>query len=915
LSTHAVTSELGYLVTAAEDKTIKLWELSSGRYLTTYRIPISSGHEGLPIGLDVHPLTKEIAVGGITGFASTGAGAVYILDFYSGEITKRLEGLEASVKVIEYSDDGKHLVVGLAAGQGIRVFNPKNGRLLYTDKTFSGDVTCLDFAADGRMLVVSSDRSLRIYSKDFEVTSGIRLSEDLMPFQAYFSPDGAKVAVGVFDRPAVALFSSAGLTPLKMLKIAEDWADSVMAIEWGGSVDWLYGVVQSNDYQTNRLVKWNVASDDAPQELQVEHNGRILSVEHLRDGRFVYTTDNPGFGLLAADGAVVYAKNSDVFAMPYRSPDFRVSVNGDAVSLPDAGSGGSVVFDLNTLAFRDTEDAEALSGRTVEPDARLAQDWKDSFEPKISGRLVDKEWNELIRSASVSSDAQRVAFGGDWSVYFYSRSGELVWRSKIPAAARNIHITPNGRFVVAGCSDGTVRWFDTATGAEVLALFLSKSAQDWVLWEPGGYYVSSEYGDNYIGWHINNELGTPDFFRAVQFEGIYYQPEKLQRYIENLFEDKLQQALRIAKERSVDVKNVLPPDIDLKFPAWQVQEVDGDSLEFLVSATKNSLPMETLSIFVNGIPVTTSQDKALDDKESSKLRKKVRIALKEGLNQVRIEVGTESSIGVLSTSIFSKANRKKEKPKGDLYLVSIGVSKYPNFPKSAQLRFAANDSVAVAQFFKEQAGRDYENVYVTELNDFTFKVPDKAAILQSLSKISASKANDTVVVFLAAHGVSDPFGEYYLVPRDGTAEDVAALNSADSEPESLVSWRAFVDALRDVAGERFLVVDTCHAGSIEGTLDFRSLEKRSASSNFLLMAAAEGGQESQEYGDEGRGLFTYALLDSFSEELNADAKSGQVQRVFEETGRFVDRNRPDKSKPQTPLITGPDVLREAVIVR
>ena len=78
--------------------------------------------------------------------------------------------------------------------------------------------------------------------------------------------------------------------------------------------------------------------------------------------------------------------------------------------------------------------------------------------------------------------------------------------------------------------------------------------------------------------------------------------------------------------------------------------------------------------------------------------------------------------------------------------------------------------------------------------------------------------DDTVVIFLASHGLSDTAGNYYFVPRDVVAQDIANAQKGE-KVTSLIPWTVFFDALRDSAGRRVLIVDTCQARSIEGKFE------------------------------------------------------------------------------------------------
>ena len=132
--------------------------------------------------------------------------------------------------------------------------------------------------------------------------------------------------------------------------------------------------------------------------------------------------------------------------------------------------------------------------------------------------------------------------------------------------------------------------------------------------------------------------------------------------------------------------------------------------------------------------------------------------------------------------------------------------------------------------------------------------------------------------------------------------------------DSLISWETFFDALRSVPGKRLLIVDTCYARKISGTLDIHSLAKRSATSSFALLAASSGNEQSQEFPQGKQGLFTYALLKGLAGngDINTD---GQVTlaELFEFITKFVENNRDKDLGKQTPQLSAPVELRNMVL--
>ena len=67
----SVDAEERFLLTASDDKTLRLWDLSTGELITTYRIPIGNSFGGLEGKLyagAISPNGELVAGGGWTGY-------------------------------------------------------------------------------------------------------------------------------------------------------------------------------------------------------------------------------------------------------------------------------------------------------------------------------------------------------------------------------------------------------------------------------------------------------------------------------------------------------------------------------------------------------------------------------------------------------------------------------------------------------------------------------------------------------------------------------------------------------------------------------------------------------------------------------------------------------------------------------
>src|SRR2546423_7323419 len=79
-----------YIVTSSHDKTLRVWELQTGRMLRIIRPPIGAGNEGKLYAVALSPDGTTIAAGGWTGYEWDNAHSIYIFDRESGRLLHRL---------------------------------------------------------------------------------------------------------------------------------------------------------------------------------------------------------------------------------------------------------------------------------------------------------------------------------------------------------------------------------------------------------------------------------------------------------------------------------------------------------------------------------------------------------------------------------------------------------------------------------------------------------------------------------------------------------------------------------------------------------------------------------------------------------------------------------------------------------
>ena len=264
-----------------------------------------------------------------------------------------------------------------------------------------------------------------------------------------------------------------------------------------------------------------------------------------------------------------------------------------------------------------------------------------------------------------------------------------------------------------------------------------------------------------------------------------------------------------------------------------------------VRAESLGLPMSDVAAYVNDIPMTPSAGRALRSGESLKFVREFDVPINESDNTLRIEVFNGRSLGETEKYVPGVA---APTPPGDLYVLAVGANRFPDLDPGTTLSYSARDAEEFARAMGNAGAGRFRQVHVKTLSD-SGTLPTKAAVMRALAALNVANGNDTVVVFLASHGLSDKQGNYYFVPRDATHKDIDTLLDGGSLPpvSSLVGWQEVSEALRNTAGRRLLIVDTCQARQIAGHFQDYSLIKRSASSRLAFILASKGDEESQEY--------------------------------------------------------------------
>ena len=910
--------------TASDDKTVRIWQLPGASLLATLRVPILDGAEGQLYALALSPDGRWLAVGGWTGWSWDQQGSVYLFDTESQTLVRRIPVAPFTITALRFSPDGQHLAVGLHGQGGVVVVQRDSGARVAADPDYRSQVMALDYDRHGRLFAAGLDGFVRLYQQDHSLLARRATTLGKEPTTLRLSPDSRWIAVGFGDAPFVELIDAADLRAVGRLRAALPSQRDVIAVGWSGDGQHLYASSSSAAGQRASVQRWRVAApgaarpfDDGVRAQAITATaGRVNELVPLSAGRMLFVSDTPSVGWVEPEGTV----HEPVRAAQWRfaDPAMRLLLSADGarvkVSLPRLEAQFSV-----RQAALDWAPRRAAPG--LAPPLRVAPGWAvrlgaDRRTLSLNGVPVALEEAEKVRSHAIAADRSLAVVGTEWALRAFDAQGRPAWMSRVSAPVWAVSVSADSSVVVAALGDGTLRWFALRSGRELLSLFLHRNASDWVAWVPGGHYASSPHGDRHIGWHINRGLDQPpDFVYAVQLERVLYRPDLVRAAL-----GPLPGAASARVKGPVEVPPAMNPEQMARMapPRVRLRLVGIDAARqvarVLVEAERVGPEMRDLAVYVNGLPVTAAGERGLRFDGGNRLRREIEVRLSAPVNDIRVEAFTNVSMGLARTQVVWSGERPAAPRQGNLYLLAIGASRFDRLPESAWLGFAAKDADVFAATLKGLPVAPFEQRFVKTLSDTSGERPTRRNILEALEFLKRATADDTVVLFLASHGVSDAGGNYYFVPSDAQPGDLNGLLAVD-EPKSLLSWQVFFDVLRVVAGRRVMVVDTCQARGIEGRFDPNALIKRSASSQFALMLASASDEESQEYDVAGHGLFTYGLLASLSAAQSRPAGPWRLSDWFAGTARVVEKFRDRSIGPQTPQFLAPAVLRDTVILR
>jgi WD40 repeat protein len=917
-----------YLVTASDDKTVRVWELPAGRLLRVIRPPLGAGDEGKLYAVAISPDGSTIAAAGLTSNESGNVESIYLFDRESGRLVRRLGGLPDEVAHLAYSPDGRYLAATLYGKHGVRVYQTSTYSPAGVDTDYGDSSYGADFDRAGRLATVADDSFIRLYATGRNGSLRLLAQQKVEgdPQSISFSPDGTHLAVGFFDSVKAAVLRSDNLSLLYMPDTTGVNNGNLGSVAWSADGRTLYAGGRA--YANGCFIRaWADGGRGGYRDTAAAEN-TIMHILPLRGGGIIYGAGDPAFGALDAAGRRTLFVTGAI-------ADYRALRQGLLLATDGAGVGFSYEYGGDSPARFSLSERRLEAGGaspagwrapvTESPGLRVT-DWYNTTEPKLSGTRLKLAPYETSRSLAIAPDASAFLLGTDWYVRLFDRTGAERWKVAIPSEAWAVNVSADGRLAVAAHGDGTIRWYSMKDGKELLAFFPHKDRKRWILWTPSGYYDASPGAEELIGWHVNNGRDrAADFFPVGQFRNVYYRPDVVSMVLQTGDE---QLALKEAneeagrKQQQAELTQMLPPVVEIVSPA-DGAEVSSNEVAVRYSLrTPSGEPVTEVRALVDGRPASADRGLSLKSNEAAATAsRELRVSVPEGESQVSIIASNRFTTSVPATvrvrfrkavassraelagdvSANAAAGESFEiKPK--LYVLAVGVSDYAD-PK-LKLSFAAKDAGDFAAAMERQKGGLYRDVVVKLLTDGH---ATKDEILDGLDWIlRETTSKDVAMILFAGHGVNDRNGRYYYLPYNTDLDKLLRTG---------VSFQDIKSTISALAGKTLIFIDTCHSGNVLGGRrgpDINGVvnELSSAENGAVVFAASTGNQYSLENPAWHNGAFTLAVVEGVGGSADYD-KTGRGRITVNMLDLYISERVKELTRgEQTPTTAKPDTIRD-----
>jgi WD40 repeat protein/serine/threonine protein kinase len=472
-----------WLASGSADRTVKIWDVRSGRELRTLL-----GHTDRVTSVAFSPDGRRLA-------SASQDRSIRLWDPGTGSELLRLEGHSDTVWKVTFGPDGQRLA-SASGDRTVRLYDVREGRELHVLRGHAQAVLCIAFSPDGLHLASGSlDRAIR----QWDVREGQELPTRSVTKRAVFdvaySPDGLALASAGTDS-MVKLWDTATGREIRPLT---GHSQEVVSVTYSPDGQ---RVASASQDGTARV--WDPFTGQEVFSL-VGHSDRVVAVAFSPDGQLLATASADGTvklwdARLGQEPSTLLGHTNPVYSIAF-SPDgrFLASASHDwTMRLWDASTTWQLRAGRHPSAVRCV--AYSPDGQTVAAagDEDLVRVWELPSARELR-RL--KSQSKFINHLAYRPDGTQLAAAcQDHTVEVWDvPSGRLhlVLKGHAQSVSR-VTYRPDGRRLASAGMDGLVKVWDAGTGQELATLSGHTGLVSAVAYSPDGQRLASAGHDRTV---------------------------------------------------------------------------------------------------------------------------------------------------------------------------------------------------------------------------------------------------------------------------------------------------------------------------------------------------------------------------------------------------------------------------------
>lgn len=501
ITSTALSNNNKYLVLGSNDGTINLLSTETGKSILQFNDNTQVS------AISFSPNDRLVASGGYDGI-------IHVRETNTGQQIAQMQHT-SFITSLGFSPDGNYIVSG-SDDTTTRIWDSATGQeILQTQHDMT--VNSVVFSPNGKYMASGNDDgTIRIYDIElgkeishYSLNTAAILSVD-------FSPNSKYVVIsGSWDNTARVLDVTTGV---QVSRMKQD--DMVKFAKFSPSGNY---VVSGGDDNTARV--WNAMTGE--EISRIRHNGSVLVAAFDRDENRVISGDSDGAAIVWEIG-----KGTEVSRTIYTSPVGFVAFSSDGKYTISSSYDGTVrisetVSQLNQMMYHEGDylfftalgpnEDFAVSGSNIVSENRdgIVVVWNPT-----TGQMIH-QIKQSLSSMNISPDGRFVVTGDTNGAVIVRdiATGLEVSRNYHSDAVFSAAFDRDSKYVVSGGKDGIARVFEVSTGHEILRMEHGSSVTT-VSFSPNSEYIVTGCSDHIVRvWDVSTSslIAQKEFDKNTSF--------------------------------------------------------------------------------------------------------------------------------------------------------------------------------------------------------------------------------------------------------------------------------------------------------------------------------------------------------------------------------------------------------------